>query len=987
MKNRLIQLLEAEDKKNPYTDEQLAKILNIRRDAATVLRSELNIPDSRERRKPYLLKEIKRIISEDPNISTRQLTKAINKLGFDVSRYLISQIAKEIRGESLETPDEFTEEAVSDMQDVPRLPAEASAFDRIIGFDGSLKPQIQQAKAAILYPPQGLHTLILGPTGVGKSNLAEAMYEFAVETGTLKKDAPFIIFNCADYAENPQLLLSQLFGHVKGAYTGAVVSKEGLVEKADGGILFLDEVHRLPPEGQELLYYLMDKGKFRRMGETETERTANVLIIAATTEDIESSLLLTFRRRIPMIIELSPLASRPLQERYHIIKNFFYKEADRIGVKVKVTQEALRALLLYDCPGNIGQLRSDIQVACARGFLGFIGQQKDYVEVDLIDLPAHARRGLLKIQNRKPEVESFLEGDLIARPGQIELRIEPKDDLYTLPREIYQYIEERFQELELQGLNQDVINRVIGGELEIKFQQLIRQVETSHHTLAKKDLVGIVGQNIVDMAEKVTKIAEKRLGKVDNHLFYCLAIHLSATLERIQLGKPIVNPQLDKVMREYKLEYNVAKEMVKHIELLSGYKIPQDEIGFIAMYLRTITRPSDVKRGRVGVIVLSHGRVAQGMAEVANRLLGVNHAVGIEMSLDEKPESALQRTIEAAYKIDEGKGILLLVDMGSLITFGEIITKKTGIPTKTIGRVDTVMVLEAVRRAILPDTSLDEIVESIDKQKAGLGRFMASKLSKDKKVILTICITGEGTAIRIKNLIEKMLPGIEEEIEIIPMGVIGSEDISEKINRIKKEHTVAAIVGSINPRDDSIPFISVEDIVDGNAVRKLKKIVEIDSSTEVLKNNNTLRAPFTKVIYDELIVVNPNFNTKNEVLDGLAELLLKGKFVKEGFLLDVYKRETMGPTLMEGCVAIPHGSPENVIKSAISICILEKPVTWSEEIEVKYVFMLALKEDSKDVLKTLFQAIKERDILAKLSTDMTNEEIRNTFLEYLIVNY
>ena len=130
----------------------------------------------------------------------------------------------------------------------------------------------------------------------------------------------------------------------------------------------MDEVHRLPPEGQELLDYLMDKGKFRRMGRLETERTANVLIIAATTEDIESSLLLTFRRRIPMIIELSPLASRPLQERYHIIKNFFYKEADRIGVKVKVTQEALRALLLYDCPGNIGQLRSDIQVACARGF-------------------------------------------------------------------------------------------------------------------------------------------------------------------------------------------------------------------------------------------------------------------------------------------------------------------------------------------------------------------------------------------------------------------------------------------------------------------------------------------------------------------------------------------------------------------------------------------------------------------------------------------
>jgi len=292
MKNHLKKLIEAEDKKNPYTDEQLAKILNLRRDAVTVLRSELNIPDSRERRKPYLVNEIKEVILQNPDISNRQLTRAIKERGFDVSQYLISQMAKEIKGDNnVEPLEELSQEPNINIQNVPRIPEELSAFNRIIGFDKSLKPQIQQAKATILYPPHGLHTLILGPTGVGKSNMAEAMYEFAVETGTLQKEAPFIIFNCADYAENPQLLLSQLFGHVKGAFTGAVVSKEGLVEKADGGILFLDEVHRLPPEGQELLYFLMDKGKFRRMGETDTERTANVLIIAATTEDIESSIV------------------------------------------------------------------------------------------------------------------------------------------------------------------------------------------------------------------------------------------------------------------------------------------------------------------------------------------------------------------------------------------------------------------------------------------------------------------------------------------------------------------------------------------------------------------------------------------------------------------------------------------------------------------------------------------------------------------------
>ena len=88
----------------------------------------------------------------------------------------------------------------------------------------------------------------------------------------------------------------------------------------------------------------------------------------------------------------------------------------------------------------------------------YVGGQNRYVKVDLIDLPIHVRRGLLKIQNRKPEVETLLKGDLIARPGQIELRMEPKEDLYTLPGEIYQYIEE-VSRTGTGGLKQDVINR------------------------------------------------------------------------------------------------------------------------------------------------------------------------------------------------------------------------------------------------------------------------------------------------------------------------------------------------------------------------------------------------------------------------------------------------------------------------------------------------------------------------------------------------
>src|SRR5471030_260312 len=102
------------------------------------------------------------------------------------------------------------------------------------------------------------------------------MYEFSISSGAKPKNAPFIIFNCADYAENANLLIAQLFGVIKGAYTGANSDKYVLVEKANNGILFLDEIHRLPSEVQEILFYLIDKGKYRRLGETNVERKVNV---------------------------------------------------------------------------------------------------------------------------------------------------------------------------------------------------------------------------------------------------------------------------------------------------------------------------------------------------------------------------------------------------------------------------------------------------------------------------------------------------------------------------------------------------------------------------------------------------------------------------------------------------------------------------------------------------------------------------------------
>ncbi len=132
---------------------------------------------------------------------------------------------------------------------------------------------------------------------------------------------PFVEFNCAEYADNPQLLLSHLFGYKKGAFTGALEDKPGLVEQANGGILFLDEIHGLSSTGQEMFFSLLDTGVFRRVGDN-TPRTSRFMLIGATTKPL-TDLLETFLRRMPVLISMPTLSDRPMKERLELVEHFF----------------------------------------------------------------------------------------------------------------------------------------------------------------------------------------------------------------------------------------------------------------------------------------------------------------------------------------------------------------------------------------------------------------------------------------------------------------------------------------------------------------------------------------------------------------------------------------------------------------------------------------------------------------------------------------
>lgn len=775
------------------------------------------------------------------------------------------------------------------------------SLDRIVGADLSLKVVIQQAKAAILYPPRGLHTILLGETGVGKSMFAELMYEFAIESNIINSNAPFIRFNCADYVDNPQLLISQIFGVNKGSYTGADRDKEGLLKKANGGILFLDEVHRLPPQGQEMLFTFIDKGCFRPLGETEKMERVEVQIIAATTEGLQSSLLRTFIRRIPMVIEIPPLRERKIFERYCLLIEFIKSESKRVNKSIYIEKNALIAYLLYECPNNIGQLKSDIQLACAKAFLKYKTNDMGYILIEQGDLNKEVKKGGMNVQKYRKEINELLKSnaDILrfnfdedeANNTIILSKDNEKNEIF------YDVIEKSLKDLKAQGLEEKEINQILNIDIESYFNKYINKLPKE---IPKDQLLKIVTPEIADIVDEMLNIASVKLNrKFEGRIYIGLAIHLQASIKRIRNGTMIYNPKLNFIRVQYSDEFLLAMKFAKELDVKFNIEVPIDEIGYLAMFLAYDLYEEEMnKDSNVGILVIMHGdSTASSMVNAANRLMGENYAESLDMPLNVGVDNMYEMAKEKVISMNKGKGVLLLVDMGSLSNFGTMISEETGINVKTVDMASTPTVIEAISKA-----SLGRSLESVYKYCLELNSYKietknTTNYSK-KLLIITTCFTGEGTAEALKQIIYKKLV-TTFNVNIIALNISDKYDFLSNVDELNKEYKIIAVVGTVNMFIENIPFIPAPDIFDGNGIDKINELIDIEEV--YIKIENTLKShienPGMETIVSEcrLIVNNIEENLNIKIIEEVKT----GIILHIAFMIDRLKNNKLTNTIVK----------------------------------------------------------------------------------------
>ena len=247
------------------------------------------------------------------------------------------------------------------LQENLNLRTAANARYRLDNMIGSSARMQQVYRLVAQCAATNTTVLITGESGTGKELIARAIHH-----NSLRKDKPFVAVDCNALAET--LLESELFGHVKGAFTGAVANKKGMFEAAAGGTLFLDEIGNIGMATQAKLLRVLQEREFRAVGDTRVQ-TASFRLLAATNKDLKAMIAEgTFRDDLYYRINVFPIESPPLRERREDIPalamHFVRTCSEELAKKVdEISDGAMNVLVTYDWPGNVRELENVIQRA------------------------------------------------------------------------------------------------------------------------------------------------------------------------------------------------------------------------------------------------------------------------------------------------------------------------------------------------------------------------------------------------------------------------------------------------------------------------------------------------------------------------------------------------------------------------------------------------------------------------------------------------
>ena len=652
------------------------------------------------------------IHDEFPKITTRFLSEKLKMQRTNISS-ILNQLVNEgklVKYNGRPVLYQLADENTSGNGDV---------FEQLVGYDSSLKEAIASAKAAVLYPEWNPTILITAKHGSGVSHFAKTVFRFAQASGKLKTRAPWILWDCKTLFNDQDKFQEIFLGDHE---------KEGILKKASGGMLILENIDVVSERNLDWLLAFLRGEKIQGQDEWPWQKDYHCITIFSTMKDTNEMMLNLLRGQMDFRISLPSLEERSIEERFLILQKFFKEEAKAMDRMIEVDTSILHALLLYEVTDDIKGLKNDIHTGCANSYVRSYNTEKKTIVLLMSDFPNYVRKGIMYYRSYKNEIDEMIKNGCKYTFYKNQMLRDNK----TAKKDIYQSIDARKRDLERHALTEEEINMAVSNQLESEFEEYFEQLcerVDSIDTLNK-----MVSEKLISLTRKfLLKAAEQLSCEFSKEIFCGICLHVNSCLIKVSKKQRISNEEIARLLSKYPMHYELVKEFQVELGKEFNVKLNVDDLIFLLMFL--LEAKKDVNESKVVTLIAMHGsHAASSIAAVVNVLSDDSNVQAFDMDLDKNVRIVYEELKEKIIKIDQGKGILLIYDMGSIHTMAESIAQETKIAIRCVEVPITLVGIAGSSKAAEMKT-LDEVADYLQDNFSGLQYFRAKPMPEMKPEI------------------------------------------------------------------------------------------------------------------------------------------------------------------------------------------------------------------------------------------------------------
>lgn len=652
------------------------------------------------------------IHDEFPKITTRFLSEKLKMQRTNISS-ILNQLVNEgklVKYNGRPVLYQLADENTSGNGDV---------FEQLVGYDSSLKEAVASAKAAVLYPEGNPTILITAKHGSGVSHFAKTVFRFAQASGKLKTRAPWILWDCKTLFNDQDKFQEIFLGDHE---------KEGILKKASGGMLILENIDVVSERNLDWLLAFLRGEKIQGQDEWPWQKDYHCITIFSTMKDTNEMMLNLLRGQMDFRISLPSLEERSIEERFLILQKFFKEEAKAMDRMIEVDTSILHALLLYEVTDDIKGLKNDIHTGCANSYVRSYNTEKKTIVLLMSDFPNYVRKGIMYYRSYKNEIDEMIKNGCKYTFYKNQMLRDNK----TAKKDIYQSIDARKRDLERHALTEEEINMAVSNQLESEFEEYFEQLcerVDSIDTLNK-----MVSEKLISLTRKfLLKAAEQLSCEFSKEIFCGICLHVNSCLIKVSKKQRISNEEIARLLSKYPMHYELVKEFQVELGKEFNVKLNVDDLIFLLMFL--LEAKKDVNESKVVTLIAMHGsHAASSIAAVVNVLSDDSNVQAFDMDLDKNVRIVYEELKEKIIKIDQGKGILLIYDMGSIHTMAESIAQETKIAIRCVEVPITLVGIAGSSKAAEMKT-LDEVADYLQDNFSGLQYFRAKPMPEMKPEI------------------------------------------------------------------------------------------------------------------------------------------------------------------------------------------------------------------------------------------------------------